>query len=189
MTKYLKRINECFSKIEVKDREQKRIPLEKTISRIVALAVAAAKKRNKVVIIGNGGSAAIASHTAIDLLKNARVPALAFNDPSFLTCLTNDLGYDAVFAKPIEMLSQKGDVLIAISSSGKSSNILNGVKAARDNKNFVITLSGFSNANPLRKMGDINFFVPSSSYGFVEITHSVICHWIIDEILQQRAHG
>lgn len=186
---YLEQVSDCFSKIEVQNRKQKRVPLEKAILTVVARVMTAARVGNKVVIIGNGGSAAIASHMAIDLLKNARVPALSFNDPSSLTCFTNDLGYDAVFAKPLEALSKSGDILIAISSSGKSSNILRAVKVARGKKNLVITLSGFSNANPLRKTGGINFYVPSKSYGFVELTHSVICHWITDILMQKRMHG
>jgi len=187
--KYLQQLNECFESTELMDQRGKKLFLESTVTRIVALVVAAAKRGNKTMAIGNGGSAAIASHTAIDLLKNAKIPAITFNDPSFLTCLANDLGYEAVFEKPVEILSKKGDILFAISSSGRSANILNAVKMAKKKKVFVVTLSGFSRHNPLRKMGDINFYVPSSAYGFVELTHSAICHWIVDGVIHQRSHG
>jgi D-sedoheptulose 7-phosphate isomerase len=79
---------------------------------------------NKVMFVGNGGSAGIAGHLAIDFAKNGGVRSVTFNDASSLTCLGNDLGYDQVFAKQVEMQGLPGDVLIAISSSGESPNIL-----------------------------------------------------------------
>ena len=117
---------------------------------------------------------------AIDYWKNGGIRATAFNDAALLTCLSNDYGYEQVFAKPIEMMSQAGDLLIAISSSGRSLNILNGVAAARKNGCGVVTFSGFAADNPLRSLGNINFYVPSESYGYVEITHLSICHSILD---------
>lgn len=187
--KYLQQLNECFKNIESLGQNGKRLRPEATVARITGLVISAAKRGNKIMIVGNGGSASIASHMAIDFLKNAKVPALAFNDPSFLTCLANDLGYESVFEKPIEMLSKKGDILFAISSSGRSASILNAVKTSKKKSVFVVTLSGFSRNNPLKKMGDINFYVPSSSYGYVELTHSAICHWVTDSVMGKRSHG
>jgi D-sedoheptulose 7-phosphate isomerase len=187
--KYLHELNRCLETIESLDLKGKKLCTETTVARIVALSAETAKRGNKVMVIGNGGSSAIASHMAIDFLKNAKVPALAFNDPSFLTCLANDLGYESVFEKPVEMFSKEGDILFAISSSGRSASILNAVKMAKKKKVFVVTLSGFARNNPLKKMGDINFYVPSFSYGFVELTHSVICHWVIDSLLDKKSHG
>lgn len=138
------------------------------------------KKGNKVMLAGNGGSASIASHIATDFLKNLRIPALAFNDASQLTCLSNDLGYAEVFSTPIRLLANKGDILFAISSSGKSKNILNAASQARKTGCFIIGLSGFSASNLLRKMGNLNFYAPSFSYGDVEIAHLAICHAIVD---------
>ena len=103
-----------------------------------------------------------------------------------LTCLANDLGYDKVFAKQIELYAQSGDLVIAISSSGRSANILNAVKAARAAKCEVISLSGFMPDNPLRGLGDINFYIDSDLYGFVEIGHLTICHAILDFICGLR---
>jgi D-sedoheptulose 7-phosphate isomerase len=130
--------------------------------------------------VGNGGSAGIAGHLAIDFAKNGGVRAVTFNDPSSLTCLGNDLGYDQVFAKQIEMQAFAGDVLIAISSSGGSKNILNAARAAANLKCEVVTLSGFSADNDLRRLGDVNFFVNSAVYGFVETAHQTILHAILD---------
>jgi D-sedoheptulose 7-phosphate isomerase len=133
-----------------------------------------------VFFIGNGGSAGIASHMAIDFTKNGGYRALAFNDGAYLTCLGNDLGFDQVFAKPLEMHARKGDVLIAISSSGRSANILNGVDTAKARGCQVITFSGFTSDNPLRARGDVNFFLASGEYGFVEVGHLALIHTILD---------
>jgi D-sedoheptulose 7-phosphate isomerase len=136
----------------------------------------------KVLLIGNGASASISSHVATDLWKNGHVRATAFNDSALLTCIGNDYGYDCVFEKPIEMFGDRGDILVAISSSGQSENILKGVAAARRRHMAIFTFSGFRPDNPLRQTGDINFYVPSSSYGHVEVVHHALCHVMINAI-------
>jgi D-sedoheptulose 7-phosphate isomerase len=105
-----------------------------------------------------------------------------------VTCLSNDLGYDQVFAKQIEMYVRHGDILVAISSSGRSANIINAVHAARTARCGIITFSGFNQHNPLRSLGDINFYVDSDRYGFVEIAHLTLCHAILDFICGLRFH-
>lgn len=147
---------------------------------MIGAARAAHQAGNKIMFIGNGGSAAIASHMATDYAKNGGLRATAFNDGAALTCLTNDLGFDAVFRHQIEMHARPGDLLVAISSSGRSANILAGVDAARARDCRVATLSGFDPDNPLRGSGDVNFYVPSHEYGFVEITHLSLCHAVLD---------
>lgn len=138
----------------------------------------------KLMFIGNGASASIASHMSTDFWKNGGIRATVFNDSSLLTCIGNDYGYRHIFEKPVEMFADGGDVLIAISSSGKSENILRGVDMARDKGCKVITLSGFDKDNPLSKLGDINFYVPAKEYGPVEILHTAICHSILDIIIK-----
>lgn len=174
------------------DRSGQPLAMSEAIETAIGLARIAHARGNKLIFIGNGGSAAIASHMAIDFTKNGNLRALAFNDASSLTCLGNDLGYENVFAKQIEMHARAGDLLIAISSSGRSPNIIRGVDAARDAGCEVVTLSGFGSDNPLRRLGDINLYVPSGEYGFVEITHLAICHAILDLALdwgrEQPAH-
>jgi D-sedoheptulose 7-phosphate isomerase len=143
---------------------------------------------NKLIFIGNGGSAAIASHMATDFSKNGNIRSLALNDSAMVTCLSNDLGYDQVFAKQIEMHVRHGDILVAISSSGRSANIINAVYAARAAGCEIITFSGFNYDNPLRSLGDINFYVDSDRYGFVEIAHLTLCHAILDFICGLQFH-
>jgi D-sedoheptulose 7-phosphate isomerase len=134
----------------------------------------------RIFFIGNGGSAGIASHMATDWLKNGGFTTLCFNDGSLLTCLGNDLGYENVFSLPISRHITKNDILIAISSSGESNNILNAVDEAYNRGALVITLTGFVASNKLRKKGVLNFYVPNNLYGFVEISHLAICHAILD---------
>ena len=135
---------------------------------------------HKIMFVGNGGSAGISSHMAIDYSKNGGLRATAFNDPAALTCLSNDLGYEQVFAKQIELHLRPGDLLVAISSSGRSPNILNAVAVARAGGCRIVTLSGFGADNPLRRTGDVNFYVESCEYGFVEIAHLSLCHAVLD---------
>lgn len=137
-------------------------------------------------IIGNGGSASIASHMAEDYTKNGGIPMMAFNDAAMITCFANDLGYEKIFEAAINYYAERMDLVIAISSSGKSPNILNGVTAAKAKGCNVITFSGFKPDNPLRKMGDLNFYVPDESYGNVEICHLSLLHCILDFICEDK---
>jgi D-sedoheptulose 7-phosphate isomerase len=162
------------------------LELAEAVNQVITDACRAHAGGNKLIFVGNGGSAAIASHMATDYSKNGNIRSLALNDGSMLTCLGNDLGYDRVFSKQIELHARPGDLLIAISSSGRSANILNAVNEARSAKCKVVTLSGFRADNPLRVLGDINFYVASDRYGFVEISHLAICHAILDFICENR---
>jgi len=160
--------------------------LDETLETAINMILEASNAEGKLIFIGNGASAAIASHMATDFWKNGRVKAIAFNDASGLTCVSNDFGYRHVFEKPIEMFAEAGDILIAISSSGQSENILLGAEAARRIGARVITLSGFAQKNPLRSMGDINLYVPVDEYGYVEVIHHSLCHCLVDTIIKMK---
>lgn len=135
----------------------------------------------KVFFIGNGGSAAIASHMAADWSNRAKVSAFALNDAAALTATANDYSYEEVFRRQVLRHIDAFDMLVAISSSGKSENILKAAEAAND-IGAVITLSGFAPDNPLRKLGNVNFYVPSSDYGIVETAHLAILHALLDKV-------
>lgn len=137
----------------------------------------------RVIFIGNGGSAGIASHLAIDLSKNASLPAACFSDASMMSCLANDYGFEEWLAHALRLNAREGDCLVAISSSGRSKNILNAVAKARAMKLDVITLSGMSPDNPLRELGDVNFWVDSRSYNIVETAHQFWMMAVIDLII------
>lgn len=185
---YFERLGALYRSIEVTHLAGASLSLGEAVDHMVQKALETHRQNHKLIFIGNGGSATIASHMAIDYWKNGGIRATTFNDPALLTCLGNDYGYEQVFQKPLEMFAQPSDLLIAISSSGSSPNILNGVKMARQKDCAVITLSGFTSDNPLRVLGDLNFYVPSRAYGFVEMTHLAICHAALDLAceLQQR---
>ena len=184
---YLENISALRQKITARNSAGVILSLADATKQSIALIRCASQDGGKIIFIGNGGSAAIASHMAIDFSKNGGMPAVCFNDGVALTCLTNDLGYEEVFSQPIRMLAKSNDVLVAISSSGQSRNIINAVKAAHSIHMKVITLSGFDEANLLVKEGNINFHVPSDRYGAVEITHLTLCHALLDLILGKKA--
>ncbi|MEK7841358.1 MAG: SIS domain-containing protein [Deltaproteobacteria bacterium] len=180
---YLSEFKNTLSKIQVTDGNNKAIDLINGLEESINLISSQTSKGNKIIFIGNGGSASIASHQAIDFFKNGGMRAICFNDSSLLTCLSNDFGYQYIFEKPIEMFADNGDVLVAISSSGKSENIVRGVDAGRKTGCHIITMSGFKPNNPLRSKGKLNFYVPSDSYGYVEIAHLILCHSMVDMIV------
>ena len=182
ISRYFPELTGLIAQVCVTDAHGGTMDLSTGIERVVELVRTQDGNHNKVIFIGNGGSSSIASHQATDFVKNAGIRAMCFTDASLLTCLSNDLGYEAVFERPIEMFAEDGDVLIAISSSGSSENILKGVRAGRKKNCHIVTMSGFQPQNPLRTMGDINFYLPSRSYGHVEIVHLSLCHCIVDTI-------
>jgi len=177
---YFLTLSDLLCRVEVTAKTGDRIEFADAATALMARARATHAAGNKLIFVGNGGSAAIASHMATDYSKNGGVRALALNDASMLTCLGNDLGYERVFAKQIELHARAGDLVIAISSSGRSANILNAVDAATAAGCAMATMSGFTPDNPLRRKGEWNFFVASDRYGFVEIGHLTICHAVLD---------
>jgi len=139
----------------------------------------------KVYIVGNGGSSSIASHVSVDFAKIADVPSDTFNNSNLITCFANDYGHENWISEAIKTYSQANDMLILISSSGKSKNIVNAAKYCNENKIPLITLSGFSNNNPLSKLGNINMHVDSETYNFIEMSHHIILVAIVDIFAQK----
>lgn len=135
---------------------------------------------NNLYLVGNGGSAGVAGHAATDFFNVAKLRAVTLHESSLLTCMANDFGYENAFARMLAQMVNPGDVVIAISSSGQSMNIRNAAMQAARNGGMVVTLSGFAQDNPLRSMGEINFWLDSCNYGFVEIGHQFILHNISD---------
>jgi len=131
-------------------------------------------------LIGNGASASLASHVSADLAKNAHIHTQVFTDLSLITAISNDIGYERVFAEPLSRQGNSGDMLVAVSSSGRSKNILAAVDVARSLKMTVVTLSAMSFDNPLCRMGDINVYVAAKTYSNAESCHAAILHYWID---------
>jgi len=164
--------------------------LVKSLVCIRDLMLEVKNQNKKILIFGNGGSASIASHISVDLTKNAGLRCLNFNEADLITCLANDYGFEHWVEKSIDFYGDDGDLLILISSSGQSENMLNGVKAAR-NANFksVVTLSGFDKDNPLSQLGDINLWLDSRAYNFVESVHQIWLLTIVDLIIGSREYS
>ncbi|MCK5579919.1 MAG: SIS domain-containing protein [Candidatus Omnitrophica bacterium] len=175
-----------FDEVQATDQKGVDLDLDEALEQAIQIIENQHRADGKLIFIGNGGSAAIASHMAVDFWKNGGVKAITFNDAALLTCLSNDCGYSQVFEKSIEMFGEEEDVLIAISSSGQSENILRGAEMALTKGVKLITLSGFDAKNPLRQKGAINFYVPVAHYGQVEVLHHALCHCIIDHFLANR---
>jgi D-sedoheptulose 7-phosphate isomerase len=182
---YLSRFGEALQTFEVTDHQGAAVPFDRAVERVRDQLAALRKSGRQVMMVGNGGSAGICSHQAVDYWKNGGIRATAFNDASLLTCISNDYSYAEVFSKPIQRFGEAGDLLYCISSSGRSDNIRNAAKAGRERQCGVITFSGFEPDNPLRAMGDLNFYVRSRSYGFVEILHLLVIHCILDAHLYE----
>jgi len=185
-TSFFSQLAEIISKTEATDRDGRLISIDDATQKAVEMIVSVRSRGGKVFLIGNGGSSAIVSHMQTDLSNAGGVKAMVFFDTPMVTALSNDHGYGCVFEKPLELWAETGDVLIAVSSSGQSENILRGVKQALSKKSEVITLSGFKPENPLRRMGVLNFYVPSQAYGPVESVHSLLTHFIADRVTGGR---
>lgn len=130
-----------------------------------------------VFVCGNGGSAALASHMAVDLGKvsGRDIPVIALTDTAWITAVANDNCYAEVFVSQLERLARPGDVLVAISTSGRSLNVLCAVEWAKANRLTVVALTN-SESNALARMADVVIAVPSTHTGICEDVHSVIMH-------------
>ena len=142
------------------------------------------KSGKKIILVGNGGSAAMASHVAVDFTKSAGIRAINFNEADLITCFANDYGYERWVEKALEAYADPGDLVILISSSGKSLNMINGAKQAKAMDLSLVTVSGFLSDNPLKKLGDLNLWVGSSEYNIVEMTHHVWLLATIDYLIE-----
>jgi D-sedoheptulose 7-phosphate isomerase len=157
--------------------------LRAAIEQAVGISVAALRNGNKLLFAGNGGSAADAQHWAGELVSRFNfdrpgLPAVALTtDTSILTAIGNDYGYDYVFARQVEALARSGDVLFAISTSGKSKNILRAVEAAKQREVLVIGFTGQSGGD-LASISDVCLRSPSSETPKIQEGHEILGHLI-----------
>lgn len=176
----IKQFSEVLARCEVTARDEVALDQEAAVLSVVQMLVRVRTARCSVYVIGNGGSAAIASHVVNDLVNVVKVRAVTLHDSSLLSCMANDYGYENAFSRVLDLMANPGDVLIAISSSGRSMNIRNAASQMINNGGIVITLSGFSRNNPLRNLGDVNFWIDSEDYGLVEVGHQFLLHNVSD---------
>jgi len=171
---YFKSINEIVNETE-----------SIRLAQIADLIISGSKANKKVILVGNGGSAAMASHVAVDFTKAAKIRAVNFNEADLITCFANDYGYDQWVVEALKAYADAGDIVIFISSSGKSANIINGAIYAKVAGLKSVSLSGFDSNNSLRNLGDIELWANSKNYNFVEMTHHIWLLSIVDYIIEK----
>jgi D-sedoheptulose 7-phosphate isomerase len=159
-----------------------------TIQAFAELALRVRETRSKMMFAGNGASASISEHGAVDFSKQGQVRGVTFHDPNLITCFANDFGYDHWMAKAVEHYADDGDVLVLTSTSGKSPSVVNAAKYAKKRGLTVVTFTGQDADNPLKQLGDINFHVPSMAYNLVENTHSIWLTATVDVVIGKAVY-
>lgn len=172
---YNEDLNNLLNNIDTED-------LKKTIKLIKNVK----KDNSKIIIAGNGGSAALSSHVAVDFTKAVGIRAINFNEADLITCFANDYGYENWLNQALKSYSKKKDLVILVSSSGQSLNMINAAKYCNQRKINLVTFSGFSKKNKLRKLGKINFWCDSKSYNKVEMTHHIWLLMIVDYLIEEN---
>lgn len=184
-SQYRKRLADSLAAVQITDENGKSVRDSDGFDRLCEWTRQLAG-RHTLYLTGNGASAGMASHLAADWSKNAGVRALAFNDSVLLTAIGNDLGFDRVFSGPLTWFADPGDMLVTVSSSGASSNVLKAIDVAKGKGLRVVTFSGMTPDNPSRLQGELNFYVPALTYGVVECAHQVLLHAWLDQYMDVR---
>jgi len=178
---YIENFNSILSKIKIFGKEGNEMSFQEALRNVFSYFNQCKLEDKFIYLIGNGGSNAIISHLSVDLIKACHLKAFPITDSSILTCYANDYGYANVFSQLLEKLMRQGDMLIAVSSSGESDNIVNAVsKFSVNNTNPIVTLTAFHKFNRVMKSGDVNFWLDTMDYGFAEIGHALILHYLTD---------
>ena len=176
---YLARYNKSLFETDVSDQM---IKMKKMLLEVK-------KSGRKVIIAGNGGSAAMASHVAVDFTKQGGIRTVNFNEPGLITCFANDYGFEHWVEKAIEFYGDADDVVILISSSGNSANMINAAQTAQKLRMKVITFTGFKQDNPLKQEGNLNFWIDSRAYNIVENTHQIWLLMVCDLIFGKAEYS
>lgn len=183
---YIKELIGTLSETEIRDnRDSKIFDYDAGIIMLTERFSEYKKKEARVFFVGNGGSSAIASHMTADFMKNGGMNTYSLYDNAVTTCMGNDYGYEYIFSKPMEFLVKQDDLVVAISSSGNSKNIINAIDAAKKKSAYVITFTGFEVNNTARQMGDISVYVPCKKYGIVESIHNLMLQQVADMITER----
>jgi D-sedoheptulose 7-phosphate isomerase len=171
---------DLLGRCEITDRDRSPVQLEDGIKVLCEKLILLREEGKSLYLIGNGGSAGVASHATTDFFNVAKIRATTLHESSLMTCMANDFGYENAYARMVQQMVKPGDILVAISSSGKSTNIRNAATEAASKGGLVVTLTGFAKDNPLRSLGTINIWIDSCDYGLVEVGHQFVLHNIAD---------
>ncbi len=150
-----------------------------TIEQFKELAETVKKSNSKMMFMGNGASAAISAHGAVDFTKQGGVRGVTFNEADLITCFANDFGYENWMAQAIEHYYDEGDVVVLISVSGTSPSVVNAAIKAKELGLKVVTFTGRNIDNDLRAYADVDFWVDSHAYNIVECIHMI---WLCSAI-------
>ena len=175
-----------IAKSEFTDHQGNPLTYESGIQKNLEMFVALRERGGNLFLIGNGGSAGVVSHILTDYINVCGLNARTLHESSLITCMGNDYGYENTFSQPLSTLAREGDVLVAVSSSGRSQNIHNAAKRMKEIGGEAITLSGFDPDNKLRTMGSLNLWLGSNSYGLVEIGHLFYLHYLSEQLDLKR---
>jgi D-sedoheptulose 7-phosphate isomerase len=186
---YLNELSDVLENLSFTDDYGTRVENAEGFSRWLALTDPAIREGRGIFFIGNGASASMASHFAADLGKNGNLRTYTFTDLSLITALANDTSYENVFTDPIRRYMEPRDLLVAISSSGNSPNIVNAVRMALERGSSVVTISGMRLDNAIRSMGLLNVHVPAPEYGLAESAHAAILHYWVDSCIEKIKNG
>ena len=146
------------------------------------------ERKGKLMFAGNGASASISSHGAVDFTKQGKVRSMDFNEPNLITCFANDFGYDNWMAKAIEHYADPTDVVVLISVSGRSPSVVNAAKYAKSQGLPVVSFTGSGADNPLRAASDIEFWFESRAYNVVEAVHMMWLTTVVDMLVGEAEY-
>ncbi len=155
----------------------------KKINELTKLILQKKKQKKKIFIFGNGGSASTANHFAVDMTKNAKVNVDSFSNDDLITCFANDYGYENWIANVIRYQGKKGDLVIFLSVSGNSQNLVNGIKYCKKKSIKTYSMTGSDKNNKLNKLADQFFWINSKSYNQVEMIHHIFLLTVVDVII------
>lgn len=185
MKQYLDTVKKLLDEIKTSNQYSEQYKYEEGIEHIVSMIRECKAKQKTLYICGNGGSAGIAQHMTADFMKNGGLRTYCMYGQPTITCISNDLTYEYVFCKQLEMLANEEDLLIAISSSGESENIIKAINVMKSLGGKIITFTGFKPQNHIRQIGDFNVYVPVEHYGMVESIHNLILQQLVDIIVDE----
>jgi D-sedoheptulose 7-phosphate isomerase len=189
---HLEEFNKVLSRTKISLKKKEVHSFELGLDLVVEKLLQIGDEKRNLYVIGNGGSAGIAAHAVTDFANVCKLKASTLHESSLLTCMANDYGYENALARMLDLVLNPGDVLIAISSSGRSANIVNATATAKKKGAYSITFTGFASSNPVREDGDLSIWVDSIDYGLVEVGHQFILHHISDRIgaeLKERVNA
>lgn len=186
---YFSEVYEGLQHIHVTTNDLKEISFEEGIDLWTEQARKTQNQGGMQFFCGNGASATMAEHMSHDWFQNAKINTYTCSETAHITAISNDVSYNDVFAYRIARVMSEKDILVTISSSGNSRNVIRAIEEARKKGSFIITISGKNKENQSCQMGDLNFYVPLDTYGLVESSHAVLLHSALDAFLEKYMGG